>query len=71
MQSAVLKCLARTRTNSPRTVVYNQCSNKMLEYAVSRINGVDVTLSGLVDDEDLPEPPRHDDIDCIVSGFPW
>ncbi|KAL5519396.1 hypothetical protein ACEPAH_1079 [Sanghuangporus vaninii] len=59
-----------TRRNSPETVVYNQCSNKMLEYAASRMNGSDETLTDLQNDEDLPEPPRREDIDCIVSGFP-
>lgn len=67
------------RRNSPETVVYNQCANRILEHAVKtvRIQGYnlprdyrpilqnDPTLSP------LPPPPTPGDIDCIVAGFPW
>ncbi|KAI5116817.1 hypothetical protein M0805_007098 [Coniferiporia weirii] len=58
------------KENSPGTIVYNQCSNKMLEYAVASANGSRETLKDLLDDERLPPPPRRGEIDCIVSGFP-
>ena len=64
------------RRNSPGTIVYNQCANEVLRYAVKSHRGL---LAG--DDSDvprdvydksrLPAPPRPGDIDVIVAGFPW
>lgn len=60
------------RHNSPSTVVYNQCSNKVLEHAVKRACDIPSTLYSLEgEDEELPPPPNKGDIDCIISGFPW
>ncbi|KAH8119729.1 S-adenosyl-L-methionine-dependent methyltransferase [Phellopilus nigrolimitatus] len=58
------------KKNSYETIVYNQCANKMLEYSILRANGSHMTLESLVDEGKLPPPPRREDIDCIVSGFP-
>ncbi|KDQ62886.1 hypothetical protein JAAARDRAFT_53111 [Jaapia argillacea MUCL 33604] len=64
---------ARTlKRNSPETVVYNQCSNKVLQYAIkthSQHQNIKVPLS-LETKQPLPPPPKPDDIDCIVAGFP-
>ena len=65
-----LRC--HSSKNSPDTVVYNQTANTTLEYAIKRHRGVDrdapKTISGA---SSLPDPPRPEDIDCIVAGFPW
>ncbi|THH10396.1 hypothetical protein EW145_g1368 [Phellinidium pouzarii] len=58
------------KENNPETIVYNQCSNKMLEYSVAWANGLRETLRDLEEDKNLPPPPQRQDIDCIVSGFP-
>ena len=60
------------RLNSPDTIVYNQCSSLMLAYAIDYKQGKQVSLCQ-IDDEDklLPPPPMPEDIDVIISGFPW
>ena len=61
------------RRNSPDTTVYNQCSNKMLEYAVKKQTdfGWMNNLEDITTTENLPPPPTSQDVDCIISGFPW
>ncbi|CAA7265858.1 unnamed protein product [Cyclocybe aegerita] len=59
------------KRNSPQTVVYNQCANIMLRYAIKSYEGHDVeTPKQLFNGEDLPEPPEQGYIKVIVAGFP-
>jgi DNA (cytosine-5)-methyltransferase 1 len=61
-----------SRMNSPDTVVYNECANKVLKYAIKAYEGHPVEkLSSLLDGKPLPPPPKPSDIDCIIAGFPW
>ena len=58
--------------NAPETIVYNECANKVLKYAVKTYEGHSVEkLTSLFDGKPLPPPPKPGDIDCIVAGFPW
>lgn len=68
------------RVNSPHTVVYNQCSNLVLEQTIRAHVGLDVKRLKRIDfveDDDIagdpyiPAPPKKDEIDCIIAGFPW
>jgi DNA (cytosine-5)-methyltransferase 1 len=60
------------RKNNPGVAVFNQCANAMFDYAISREAGIDTDLRGLGDKpRRLRDPPIPDDIDCIVTGFPW
>ncbi|KAI0275412.1 S-adenosyl-L-methionine-dependent methyltransferase, partial [Gloeopeniophorella convolvens] len=65
---------ARTlKRNSPGTLVYNQCANEMLRYAIKQHEGVlseDEVPRDLYDDSPLPPPPKPGDIDVIIAGFP-
>ncbi|KAH9013666.1 S-adenosyl-L-methionine-dependent methyltransferase [Lactarius hengduanensis] len=65
---------ARTfRRNSPGTIVYNQCANEVLRYAVKSHRGLlvdDDVPKDIYDNSPLPPPPRPGDIDVIVAGFP-
>ncbi|KAF8262785.1 S-adenosyl-L-methionine-dependent methyltransferase [Lactarius quietus] len=65
---------ARTfRRNSPGTIVYNQCANEVLRYAIKKHRGLladDEVPKDIYDDSRLPSPPRPGDIDVIVAGFP-
>lgn len=61
------------RKNCPSTVVYNQCANTVLKYAIKTHVGqhegdppLDITGEG-----QLPPPPQPGQVDCIVAGFPW
>ncbi|OJA18063.1 hypothetical protein AZE42_05415 [Rhizopogon vesiculosus] len=70
------------KANSPDTVVYNQCSNLVLReairadagFVVERLKKID--LIGNDHDHDneedpyIPPPPKPEDIDCIIAGFP-
>lgn len=62
------------RRNSPSTIVYNQCANELLRYAVKSYRGVleeDEAPKDIYDNSRLPPPPRPGDIDVISAGFPW
>ncbi|KAI9429370.1 hypothetical protein BJY52DRAFT_1345301 [Lactarius psammicola] len=65
---------ARTfRRNSPGTIVYNQCANEVLRYAVKSHRGLlvdDDVPKDIYDSSPLPPPPQPGDIDVIVAGFP-
>lgn len=71
----VFNIVPRARRNSPGTIVYNQCSNKLLEAVTRNIHNIHgEKLDSLDPDEDgqlLPPLPKPDQVDCIVSGFPW
>ncbi|KAJ3509389.1 hypothetical protein NLJ89_g5249 [Agrocybe chaxingu] len=59
------------KRNSPQTVVYNQCANIILRYAIKLYEGHKVEIpKQLFNGEDLPEPPEQGDIKVIVAGFP-
>ncbi|TFK56344.1 S-adenosyl-L-methionine-dependent methyltransferase [Heliocybe sulcata] len=59
------------RRNSSHTTVYNQCSNKVLQWAVKRHAGIHVDrLHSIGDSQPLPNPPMPGEIDMIVAGFP-
>lgn len=63
-----------SRRNSPKTIVYNQCVNELLRYAVKSHHGIlkeDEVPKDLYDNSTLPPPPRPGDIDVITAGFPW
>lgn len=75
-------CLARgsnnvpllSRRNSPKTIVYNQCANELLRYAVKSYRGIleeDEVPKDIYDNSGLPRPPQPGDIDVITAGFPW
>ena len=61
-------------TKDEKTVIYNQCTNEMLHYAVKFYNG-------FLEEEDhpgcirtrtkVPPPPKPGSIDIIIAGFPW
>ncbi|KAI9070389.1 S-adenosyl-L-methionine-dependent methyltransferase [Trametes sanguinea] len=61
------------KKNSPETVVYNQCSNIVFQYAVKshagKLGPGDMA-SHLADGNPLPKPPTPQDIDCLIAGFP-
>lgn len=61
------------RKNSPQTVVYNQCSNIVLEYAIKSDEGHkrDVPREIGRSQQRLPDPPKPGSADVIVAGFPW
>ena len=60
------------RENSPSTVVYNQCANLVLKYAVKTHAGLqDEPVNDLKGEKVLPPPPKPEEIDCIIAGFPW
>ncbi|KAJ3552491.1 hypothetical protein NM688_g4121 [Phlebia brevispora] len=66
------------QNNSPDTIVYNQCANVVLEYAVKFAKYTEDPAGqfapeppdALGDRSRLPDPPGPKDIDCIVAGFP-
>ncbi|KAI9510780.1 S-adenosyl-L-methionine-dependent methyltransferase [Russula earlei] len=61
------------RLNSPNTVVYNQCVNVLLRYAVKSYRGIleeDDIPNDILNKTRLPPPPRPGDIDVITAGFP-
>ncbi|KAI0686823.1 hypothetical protein BC835DRAFT_1309374 [Cytidiella melzeri] len=57
------------KTNSPDTIVYNQCANLVLENAVKNARGQHSTLWS-IEEEELPPVIKPGDIDCLVAGFP-
>ncbi|EGO05372.1 hypothetical protein SERLA73DRAFT_68986 [Serpula lacrymans var. lacrymans S7.3] len=63
---------ARTmKRNCPDTTVYNQCANKILQWAIKKHEGLPVDRLKTIDNnKNLPPPLRPGDIDCIVAGFP-
>ncbi|KAH8099860.1 S-adenosyl-L-methionine-dependent methyltransferase [Cristinia sonorae] len=59
------------KKNSPDVVVYNQCSNIMLRYAIKKHKGHDVEVPmNLADKSLVADPPQPGSVDCIVAGFP-
>ncbi|KAF9011170.1 hypothetical protein BDQ17DRAFT_1233710 [Cyathus striatus] len=60
------------KRNSPETVVYNQCANVMLRYAIKsdRRHNLDIPTQIFNDSEQVPLPPKPGDIKAIVAGFP-
>ncbi|KAF8644239.1 hypothetical protein AX16_008594 [Volvariella volvacea WC 439] len=62
---------ATFRRNSPDTIVYNQCTNVMLRYAIKHYEGHEVQAPKSIDNTGtIPPPPRPGEIDLIVAGFP-
>ena len=43
----------------------------MLKYALTGRFEYNVDEGPLKLDENVPAPPSSDEIDCIVTGFPW
>ncbi|KAG1839477.1 S-adenosyl-L-methionine-dependent methyltransferase [Suillus tomentosus] len=63
------------KANSPKTVVYNQCSNLVLAAAIRshtnlNIQRLETIQSDITDDPYIPAPPKPEEIDCIIAGFP-
>ncbi|KAH7906528.1 S-adenosyl-L-methionine-dependent methyltransferase, partial [Hygrophoropsis aurantiaca] len=59
------------KNNASRgTKVYNQCANVMLRHAIKTHAGHDVEDLRSINGERLPAPPKPEDIDCILAGFP-
>ena len=66
--------LLLSRRNAPKTIVYNQCVNELLRYAVKSHRGIleeDEVPKDIYDDSRLPPPPQPGDIEVITAGFPW
>ncbi|KAG0703678.1 S-adenosyl-L-methionine-dependent methyltransferase, partial [Suillus ampliporus] len=63
------------KANSPHTVVYNQCSNLVLKEAIMAHSNFETTRLKKIDcdigeDPYIPVPPKPEEIDCIIAGFP-
>ncbi|KAG2149402.1 S-adenosyl-L-methionine-dependent methyltransferase [Suillus cothurnatus] len=63
------------KANSPKTVVYNQCSNLVLAAAIRSHTNLEVKRlekieSDITEDPYIPDPPKPEEIDCIIAGFP-
>ncbi|TDL19401.1 S-adenosyl-L-methionine-dependent methyltransferase [Rickenella mellea] len=59
------------KANNPETVIYNQCANKLLEHAIKLSVGLQSQLWSIGNENELlPLPPKPEDIDCIIAGFP-
>ncbi|KAL4250277.1 DNA (cytosine-5)-methyltransferase [Abortiporus biennis] len=59
------------KKNSPQTVVYNQCSNKVLKYAIKTFAGHKVKTPQAIGSPDLlPPPVKPSDVDCLIAGLP-
>jgi hypothetical protein len=57
-------------------VVYNQCSNLVLAAAIRSHTNLEVKRlekieSDITEDPYIPAPPKPEEIDCIIAGFPW
>ncbi|OSD08481.1 S-adenosyl-L-methionine-dependent methyltransferase [Trametes coccinea BRFM310] len=65
---------ARTfRANHPDTIVYNQCSNKLLEHVIQQVHGGTPEPLKSLDHEDcqeLPSLPLPGEVDFIYGGPP-
>jgi len=59
--------------NSPDTIVYNQCANIILRYAIKSHEGhaTEVPKQLIDDKKKVPPPPKPGDIKVIVAGLPW
>jgi DNA (cytosine-5)-methyltransferase 1 len=59
--------------NSPNTIVYNQCANIMLRYAIKKRLDHQQEVPMQLDSGNarVPDPPKKGDIDVIIAGFPW
>lgn len=63
------------KVNSPKTVVYNQCSNLVLAAAIRshanlEVQRLEKIQSDITEDPYIPAPPKPEEIDCIIAGFP-
>lgn len=63
------------KANSPKTVVYNQCSNLVLAAAIRshanhEVKPLEKIESDITEDPYIPAPPKPEEIDCIIAGFP-
>ncbi|KAG1742724.1 S-adenosyl-L-methionine-dependent methyltransferase [Suillus paluster] len=63
------------KANSPHTVVYNQCSNLVLQEAIKARANLEITRLKKIEpdigeDPYIPAPPKPEEIDCIIAGFP-
>ncbi|KAI0720035.1 S-adenosyl-L-methionine-dependent methyltransferase [Cerioporus squamosus] len=62
---------ADTMRKASHAVVYNQCTNLVLKYAIRHHAGQhDASLCDIKGIQELPLPPMPGQIDCIVAGFP-
>ncbi len=63
-----------SRHNSHKTIVYNQCVNELLWYAIKSYHGIleeNGVPKDIYDNARLPPPPQPGDINVIMAGFPW
>ncbi|KAI0747841.1 S-adenosyl-L-methionine-dependent methyltransferase [Daedaleopsis nitida] len=58
--------------NCSNIVVYNQCANEVLKYAIKTHAGQHKgpPPKDISDEHELPPPPQPGMVDCIVAGFP-
>ncbi|EMD32847.1 hypothetical protein CERSUDRAFT_99217 [Gelatoporia subvermispora B] len=65
---------ARTlKINSPDTIVYNQCANVVLRYAIKsqELQGQKFEIpQNILGTEQLAPPPKPGEIDVLIAGFP-
>ena len=61
------------RRNSPGTIVYNQCANTMLRYAIKSCEGhkPDPPVQLFDGKTPVPAPPKPGEIEVFTIGFPW
>ena len=62
-----------SRHNSHKTIVYNQCVNKLLQYAIKSYHGIlekDRVPKDIYNNARLLPPPQPGDINVIMAGFP-
>ncbi|KAF8167566.1 hypothetical protein B0H34DRAFT_792278 [Crassisporium funariophilum] len=60
------------KRNSPHTIVYNQCANVMLRYAIKSQQGHQTEAPKQLYNGQIPvpDPPKRGDIQVITAGFP-
>ena len=60
------------RRNSPETIVFNNCVNTILRYAIKSHEGHEVEVPlGIHDKVPLSDPPAPGTIEILLAGFPW
>ena len=59
--------------NSPEGIIYNQCANIMLRYAIKTHEGHNPDAPKQLFDSKVhvPPPPKPGDVKVIIAGFPW